>query len=218
MSWTRIGWPLGVLACLVLSASQASAANLLANPGFEDPVTSDGPPFVGSWEAFNGGGTASSNNSTITPRSGLQDLRLEIANSNNNFAGAFQDVPVVALSPALWSVWHMTPSSPFDVGVEMRIEWRNSVSNTEISRTPNSVIVPTNQYTQFSVQSTVPAGVDIARVVYAIQSFGPEPTNNGIVFVDDAFFDMVPEPTSVALLGVGAISSLVFGRRIRRQK
>ena len=191
----------------MLAASQASAANQLVNPGFEDPVTSDGAPFIGFWEAFNGGGTATSNNSTITPRSGAQDLRLEILNSNNNFAGAFQDVAVTAGSPALWSVWHMSPSSPFDVGVEMRIEWRNSVSNTEISRTPNSVIVPTNQYTQFSVASTVPAGVDIARLVYAIQSFGPEPTNYGIVFVDDAFFDAVPEPASVALLGLGAIGA-----------
>ena len=40
MSGTRIGWPLVAIACLMLAASQASAANLLVNPGFEDPVTS----------------------------------------------------------------------------------------------------------------------------------------------------------------------------------
>ena len=213
MSGTRIGWPLVAIACLMLAASQASAANQLVNPGFEDPVTSDGAPFIGFWEAFNGGGAATSNNSTITPRTGAQDLRLEILNSNNNFAGAFQDVAVTALSPALWSVWHMSPSSPFDVGVEMRIEWRNSVSNTEISRTPNSVIVPTNQYTQFSVASTVPAGVDIARLVYAIQSFGPEPTNTGIVFVDDAFYDAVPEPATIGLIGIAFVASVAMRRR-----
>ena len=107
----------------------------------------------------------------------------------------------------------MSPSSPFDVGVEMRIEWRNSVSNTEISRTPNSVIVPTNQYTQFSVASTVPAGVDIARLVYAIQSFGPEPTNTGIVFVDDAFYDAVPEPATIGLIGIAFVASVAMRRR-----
>jgi hypothetical protein len=215
MSGTRIGWPIVAIACLMLAASQASAANQLANAGFEDPVTAHAAPFVGSWNAFNGGAGSSSGNSTTTPRNGAQDLRLEIVNSNNNFAGVFQDVPVVAGSPALWSVWHMSPSSPFDIGVEMRIEWRNSVSDTEISRTPNSVIVPTSQYTQFSVQSTVPAGVDTARVVYAVQSFGPEPTNTGLVFVDDAFYDAVPEPASAMLLALGAIGSMVFGRRSR---
>jgi PEP-CTERM motif len=124
-------------------------------------------------------------------------------------------VAVTAGAPALWSVWHMSPSSPFDVGVEMRIEWRNSVSNTEIARTPNSVTVPTAQYTQFSVASTVPAGVDTARLVYAIQSFGPGATNTGLVFVDDAFYDAVPEPASSMLLALGAIGSVIFGRRSR---
>ena len=210
-------WAAIAMVGALAASNQAMAANQLVNPGFEDPVTSDGAPFIGFWEAFNGGGTATSANSTITPRSGAQDLRLEINNSNNNFAGAFQDAVVVPGNPALWSVWHMSPSSPFDVGVEMRIEWRNSVSNTEISRTLNSVTVPTNQYTQFSVASTVPAGVDTARLVYAIQSFGPELTNTGIVFVDDAFYDAVPEPASATLLALGAIGSLVFGRRSRSQ-
>src|SRR5580765_144641 len=81
------------LIMLVISASRASAVNLLANPGFESPVTADGPPFVGSWEAFNGGAGSSSNNSTTTPRTGAQDLLLNIVNTDNTFAGAFQDVP-----------------------------------------------------------------------------------------------------------------------------
>jgi len=203
---------------LALTASQVLAANQLVNPGFEDPVTSDGPPFVGSWEAFNGGAGTSSNNSTTTPRNGLQDLRLAITNTDNTFAGAFQDVLVTAGSPALFSVWHMSPSSPLDLTVEVRIEWRNSVSNTEISRTPNSNPVPTGAYSQFSLASTVPAGVDTARLVYAIQTFSGGPTNNGIVFVDDAFYDAVPEPASVALLGLGVIGSVIFGRRSRIQK
>jgi PEP-CTERM motif-containing protein len=219
MNRTRIAWSLVALICLMLVASQGSAANLLANPGFEDPVTSDGPPFIGSWEAFNGGAGTSSNNSTTTPRNGLQDLRTAILNTDNTFAGAFQDVPVVAGSPALWSVWHMTSSDPLDLTVEMRIEWRNSVSNTEIARTPNFNPVPVlGQYTQASLLSTVPAGVDIARVVYAIQTFSGGPTNNGIVFVDDAFFDMVPEPATALLLGMGAYGSVIFWRRSRIQK
>jgi len=198
----------------LVASNHATAANLLANPGFEDPVTSDGAPFVGSWEAFNGGAGSSSANSTTTPRTGAQDLRLAITNTDNTFAGAFQDVP--GLTPGTvgtFSGWHMSPSNPLDLGVEVRIEWRNSVSNTEISRTPNSTPVPTNAYTQFFLPATVPAGVDTARVVYAIQTFGSGGTNNGIVFVDDVSFDVVPEPATIGLFGIALVASVGMRRR-----
>jgi hypothetical protein len=143
-------------------------------------------------------------------------LNVAITNTANTFAGAFQDVPVSAGSPTVFSVWHMSPSNPLDLGVEIRIEWRNSVSNTEISRTPNSTPVPTNVYTQFSLPATVPAGVDIARVVYAIQTFGGGPTHNGSVFVDDTSFEVVPEPATIGLVGLGAIGCVTLGRRNRR--
>jgi len=208
-----------VLAAIIgamVASKPATAANMLANAGFENPVTSDGPPFVGSWEAFNGGAGSSSANSTTTPRTGAQDLRLAISNTVNTFAGAFQDVP--GLTPGTvgtFSVWHMSPSNPLDVGVEVRIEWRNSVSDTEISRTPNSTPVPTNAYTQFFLPATVPAGVDTARVVYAIQTFGGGATHNGIVFVDDASFDVVPEPATIGLFGIALVASSGIRRRHR---
>jgi len=200
----------------LVASNHATAANLLANPGFEDPVTSDGAPFVGSWEAFNGGAGSSSANSTTTPRTGAQDLRLAITNTDNTFAGAFQDVP--GLTPGTvgtFSGWHMSPSNPLDLGVEVRIEWRNSVSNTEISRTPNSTPVPTNAYTQFFLPATVPAGVDTARVVYAIQTFSGGATNNGIVFVDDTSFDVVPEPATIGLFGIALVATIGMRRRSR---
>src|ERR1041384_986322 len=134
---------------LISLTSSLNAANLLANPGFEDPITSDGPPFVGSWEGFNGGGAAAAN-SSLQPLSGIQSLRLSITSTPNTFAGAFQDVP--GLSPGTeYSVtgWHATPSSPLSLGVEVRIEWRNSGSNTEISRTPNATPIPGAAYSQF---------------------------------------------------------------------
>jgi hypothetical protein len=209
------GCALAAPALMLLGASQVYAANLLANPGFEDPITYDGPPFVGSWEGFNAGPGSSSANSTVMPHSGLQHLALNITNTDNSFAGAFQDVP--SLTPGTlvnFSGFHMTPSSPLDLGVEIRIEWRNSVSNTEISRTPNLTTPPTDVYTQFNLPSTVPAGADTARVVYAIQTFGPEPTNTGTVYVDDTSFDIVPEPATATLLCLGGLA--LTGMRRRR--
>jgi MYXO-CTERM domain-containing protein len=201
------------LMMLVLSASRALAVNLLANPGFEAPVTSDGPPFIGFWEAFHGDPVSSSNNSTITPRSGQQDLELLINNTANTFAGAFQDVVIVPGTPVTWSGWHRTPSNPLDVGIEFRIEWRNSVSNSEVGRTPNSTTIPTSAYTQFSLTATAPANADIARVVYAIQSFGAFPTHTGTVYVDDVSADAIPEPATATLIGVLGLGLAAARRR-----
>jgi len=73
------------------SATDAQA-NLLTNPGFEDPITFDGAPFVGFWEGFSAGGVSSSANGSTTPLSGAQHLELTIAGGANLFAGAFQEV------------------------------------------------------------------------------------------------------------------------------
>jgi hypothetical protein len=205
----------GALAALSLVAaagSQASAQNLLANPGFEDPITYDGPPFVGSWEGFNQGPGSFAVNATVSPRTGLQHLDASIINTDNSFAGVFQDVPgMIPGQVGTFSGWHRTPSSPLDLDVEVRIEWRNSGTNTEISR--NQILpLATAQYTEFSITAPVPPGADTARVVYAIQTFTGGPTNNGTLYVDDTSF-VIPEPTSMAVLGLVGTTALVARRR-----
>jgi len=199
-------------AVAVIALSTAPAWAQLANGGFESPITTDGPPFVGSWEAFNGGTGATAANSTTSPHGGTSDLQLSITSSDNNFAGVFQDVPnLTPGSSVTFSGFHMTPSNPLGLGIETRIEWRNSAANTEVGRTPNLTTPPTAQYTAFSLTSVVPAGADTARVVYAIQTFGAEPTNTGTVYVDDVSF--VPEPGSALVMGAGGFLLAMRRRR-----
>jgi hypothetical protein len=179
-------------------------ANLFGNPSFESAINYDGPVIPGTWRGFNGGAGSSAAVGTAMPRTGVQELDLGIDGVDNTFAGAFQDVlSLTPGTPVVFSGYHKKGTDPADVGVEIRIEWRNSISNTEISRTPNLTTAPGNDYGLFSLPSVVPVGADSARAVYAIQTFGgePGPTNTGLVYIDDVSF-VVPEPATAMLLGM----------------
>jgi hypothetical protein len=203
---------LTALFLLSLTASPF-AANLVVNGGFEDPITYDGPPFVGLWEGFNGGG-ASAANSTALPYAGLQSLKLSIASTVNTFAGAFQDVPgLTSGTEYTFGGWHTTTSSPLNLGVEVRIEWRNSVSGNEVGRTPNLTPIPGAIYLPFSLTTAVPVGADTARLVYAVQSFSTAPLGDGTVYLDEVSFSVVPEPSSALLLGVGCMALIALRQR-----
>ena len=201
------------LVVTLLLAGQA-AANF-ANASFESPIAADGPPFVGFWEAFSSAGTGSSANTSTLPRTGAMAVNLGLT-AGNAFAGVFQDIPnLVPGFPVNFSGWHRTTgTAPINLGVEVRIEWRNSVTNMEVARTPNSTPVPTGAYGQFTLTSVVPAGANTARAVYAIQSFSTNPLGSGGVNIDDFSF-FVPEPAGAALLGLGALVIVVRARRRR---
>ena len=195
---------------VVLSAATLSASagvNLLANAGFEDPISGDGPPFVGSWETFSadgdqGAGNDVSRNSTAMPRSGAQSLELGIFNTPNVFAGLFQDVDGLSGGQEVtFSGWHKSLAGAG--GIEIRIEWRDSINDVEISRTPNFVPTPGSEYELFEFDSVVAAGADTARIVYAIQSFGG--VADQLIYVDDTSFVVVPAPGALALVGLGGI-------------
>ena len=181
---------------IAAAGSLASAQNLLANPGFEDPVTTDGPPFQGFWEAFTGAG-AFSDATTAMPRTGLQSLEMTLAEAGS-FAGAFQEVGgLTAGDIVTFSGWHKSLLEAG--GTEIRLEYRDTVNDAEVSRTPNFTPAPGSDWEEFALTDTVPAGADAARAVYAIQSFGAGVPQQ--VFLDDTSFAIVPEPASIALLG-----------------
>jgi len=195
------------LASIVLAASSfAASAGLLGNAGFESDIFGDGPPFVGEWESFSldndqftGADVAFS--STAMARSGDRSLELGIS-IGNSFAGAFQDVDNLSAGDT-WTFggWHKSIGNPG--GTEIRIEWRDSVNDVEISRTPNFTPMVGTDWEEFAVTDVVPVGADSARVVYAIQSFGGVLDQS--VFVDDTRF--VPAPGALALLGLGGLTA-----------
>ena len=193
---------------IAMTFASAASAGVLVNPGFEDPITQDGPPFVGFWEAFNGSANSAAFNSTVMPRSGAMHAEINILGDDNSFAGLFQDVGgLTAGDNVTFGGWFATPSNPLDVGVEFRIEFRDSFGDFEVSRTPNETAAPSgSQYEPFSLNAVVPAGADTARVVFAIQTFGGDgPSNSGVIYLDDMNF--VPTPASLALIGFAGLAS-----------
>lgn len=195
------------------AASAGIASADFANPSFEDPITFNGPPFVGSWEGFSGnfgGGAASATQGPVMPRTGANAVELAI-NTASGFAGVFQDIDgLVAGQEVTFSGWNKLGSGL--IGPEVRIEWRDaSPGTTEVTRTPNLVPVLTGEYTEFSLTTTVPAGATAARAVYAGQTFGAG-LSGGSIFIDDFSFSVVPEPTTALLAGV-ALAAAAARRR-----
>lgn len=191
-------------------------STVLAFPGFEGagPLVDTGNG-VGRWNPFSDGSPGNGFFvSSIAPRSGNESLRLELANGNG-FAGVFQDVPVTAGGEITFSGWNSLQNGVTG-GSEIRIEFRDSVGNVEISRTGNLVPADLNSptYTEFSLTDTVPAGADTARVVYAIQSFGAGTPQ--VIHVDDTAVSgsgVIPEPTGSVLAALG-----FFGLAMRRRR
>ncbi len=191
---------------LALVTATPASANLLTNGGFETAPMVDDGSGVGKWQPFGGTGVGLPTLSAIEsvmPLSGANHLTLQIDNLANTFAGVFQDAAIIGGTSVTFSGWAK------DLGVdaggtEIRIEWRDSVANIEISRTGNFVPALTSAYTPWSLTDTAPAGADTARVVYAIQSFGAGP--NQLIYVDDV--SVIPEPASLALLGLGGLAML----------
>ncbi|BDS08128.1 hypothetical protein NT6N_31680 [Oceaniferula spumae] len=193
---------------VAMTATTAHAANVIVDGGFEGTLTTDGPPFVGFWEGFSAS-NATSEFGTTNPRSGSQHLELRMNGFVNEFSGVLQDIVVSPGAEVTYSGWHLEMGT--GGSIEIRIEWRDSVGNTEIARTPNLTSTPGPDYEMFSLTETVPAGADTARIVYASQSFGG--ASDAVVFVDDLTVNVVPEPSSTAIFSLGIVSLLLRRRR-----
>jgi hypothetical protein len=192
----------GALAVLIFaSISLPASANLISNAGFEDPIGFGASfPFTSNWEGFALGG-AGVGNSASMPFGGSQSLELLIDNTAATFAGVFQDIDGLSAGQTLtFSGWH---ASVLDQGgVEIRIEWIDMFDNI-LGTSGNLVPTIGASYSAFSLQAIVPESVEYARVVYVVQSFTG--ATNQQVFVDDVYLTAVPEPASLALLGLGLL-------------
>jgi hypothetical protein len=191
------------------------AANMLANPGFENPVLVAGDTFgaVG-WTVF-GGGTYTIK---LAPHSGDNAFK-----TFGQTSGAFQDFP--AAPGQLWegSAWILNPSFDAMAGSQIataNIEWRDAGGGL-ISFLPSAppITAATPQgnnaagYTLVNVTGIAPPLTSTARFVLLTGAFaGP---GGGAPFFDDASFGLVPEPAVLTLFGIATICLSAYRRRRR---
>ena len=211
---------LSLIASLLLFAGQATA-NVLVNPGFEDPpVPGGGPPeYFGAtgWTDF-GGGTFTVNSAVVAPNSGDQSLKM--------FGGTSGVFQTFAASPGqIWDggAWVLNDSGDPMAGGQVaavNIEWLDAgmgqisfISNGDtISTSPQDV------WTERPVSGVAPAGTAYARLTLITGEFGGGGMQGGggAPKYDDAYFAErpIPEPASLALAGIG-ITGILFTRRRR---
>ena len=203
----------GLVALMLVAAGSAKAsANLLANPGFENPVLGGGDTFgaVG-WTVF-GGGTYTIKTS---PHAGDNAFKTFGVTS-----GAYQEFATTPGQSWQGGAWILNPSFDAMSGAQIaavNIEWRDASSNLiSFTSSPGGLSASSPQgstaadYKYAAVSGVAPAGAATARFVLLTGAFGAP--GGGAPFFDDATFAAVPEPAT-AVLGAVAMTALVALRR-----
>lgn len=218
-----------VVATLALSASTTQAQNLVVNPGFESASGfTTNPPAgvaVGAGWANNFGGGAQGQNdmssSADFPHSGGYALLAANAPGNAwNPQGTYQIIANSSVGGS-WSasVWALTDTGTLGAAVagtgpvDFQIQFMNSsLGNISTADLGWSAIAANDTWQQYSMNGVVPAGTAYIEI-YDMAMIGPGATGPVNVYFDDNSLMIVPEPTTLALAGLGGAAALAMIRR-----
>lgn len=202
------------IAATVLMASTASAVNLLANPGFENPQAA-GAEYFGApgWTDFGGTTFTIKGQPPIGPagpHGGTQVMKMF------GFGGLFQQFAASAGQTWNADVWALNDTADIMAGGQVaaiNIEWINAGGSnigTVFGGTINAATV-SNVWQNLTASGVAVAGTAFARVVLITGDFLPG-GNGGAPRFDDASFSVVPVPAAVWLFG-SALGLLGVARR-----
>jgi hypothetical protein len=204
---------IGAAALFVVSTS--ARANVLLNPGFESPDASGGDvPGTANWNSFNFTFTTAS----VPAHSGTQTLKVFgpffQGGGSGVVQGGFGSAPGDIWQASAWLRNDSNDAMQGNNFAVVKMEFLNA-ANTVIgfAESPqfNAASDPQNTWTLRTIQGVAPAGTTSAQMVLVHVQLN-DPVTGGSVFFDDAAFAIVPEPTSLALLGLAGMA-LVARRR-----
>jgi hypothetical protein len=215
--YRRPAWLAAAMALLgVQSLSSTASANLLTNSGFESPDASAGDQTENvNWSPFN----AAFATRSVTPHSGSQTLKTFGPFSQFGGAGVTQGGFAAAPGQS-WSAscWLRDDSSDpiqgsnFGVVQLQFLDASNAVIVTDES--PHFTIAdPINTWELETANGVAPANTAFAQITLVHVQLN-SPVTGGSVFWDDASLDKVPEPGSLAVLGLAGGSLALRRRRI----
>jgi hypothetical protein len=231
-----------VAVALALSASTTQAQNLLTNPGFESAggfVAGTGPggsltnAQVGLGWANNFGGSGQGPNdmssSADSPHDGSYAL-LAVNGVGNawNPQGSYQLVSGIAGNSYTYSIYALTDTGMFPgtgsswtTPVDIQMQFLTSqLVNLNTVDLGWSALSANDQWQQFTVNGVAPAGTAYVSV-YAFAMIGAwpappapqQPAAINVYFDTASLTTPAPEPTTLALAGLGGAAALSLIRR-----
>ena len=187
-----------VIAGLVACVASPSMANLIANPGFEQPLGGVGV----DWETFTFTSTSVQDTNPANARTGNGSLLMTGATSSSGATGAFQRVlGTVPNQEYILSVWAKVDALPVgsdesDGGANMQLEWHGTSdgSSNELSQEllPIGNLL-TTEYQKFTITGFAPADALHMRPVLVHRH------NDRTVYWDDIVLTTVLPPDTPVL-------------------
>ena len=214
--------PSALAGALAISTLTTQAQNLLVDGSFENgtftgnPIGLSGPGYVDQGWANNFGG-ATPTQSSAYAESGTYSLLTYNAQFNNwNPVGSYQVVSgaIVGQQYQL-SVYAMAPTAltgTYGTPIDVQLQFFNAaLANVQTTETGWSALGALGTWTQYSVTGIAPAGAVYAAPYIMFMDNGQTATDN--VYFDNAVLVAVPEPATIALLGMGLALPLYLIRR-----
>jgi hypothetical protein len=223
-----IGGSIGIAAVLAFSASTTQAASLLVNGSFETagqflyaPITL--ATVNQGWDVNFGGATAvqsDMSSAASSPLDGSYALLTENNPGNNwNPRGGYQVVSGGDQVGSLYtlSVYALrdanTPlSGTYGTPIDVQLQFFNAgLTNIQTTETGWTALGTVGTWQSYTVSGTAPAGAVYAAAYLMFMDNGQ--TSPDYVYFDNATLTVVPEPSTLALLGMGLAVPFYFIRR-----